>query len=231
MGIAMLVASVPPIALLAYIWYLDRNEREPVRLVVIIFLLSALFGTMVAAYIEDFAMGFLEFTHISDIPILGNLIFYFCVVALAEEFCKRLPVMLVAWENPAFDYRFDVIVYCVASALGFAVAENLSYVYVFGEEVALGRLIPVHAICGVFMGYYLACAKLCEVQANWVGRKRYMRLSLLIPILIHGSWDFCVTTNLVLLETAAIVGIMGLTAYAWFSLNHLAKYDAPLVLR
>ena len=37
----------------------------------------------------------------------------FLVVAVSEEVCKIVPVRLAAWKHPAFDYRFDAVVYSV----------------------------------------------------------------------------------------------------------------------
>lgn len=228
MGVAYFIVSVVPILLLVYIWHLDRLEREPVGLVAAVFVVSALFGTGAAAFIEEIGGFLMEVTFIAYIPLIGDILYYFIVVALVEEFCKRLPVMLLVWNNREFDYRFDAIVYCTASAIGFAVAENIMYVGVFGADIAIGRLIPVHTICGVFMGYYLGCAKICERGGNAAARASYLRMSLLIPVLIHGAWDFCVSVDVVALELAALVGIIALTIFAFVRLKTYARYDAPL---
>ncbi len=227
-GIAYIIVSAVPLLLLCYVWYLDRLEREPIGLVAAVFFASALLGTFAAALLEELGEAFLAETPFMSIPIVGEILFYFVVVALVEEFCKRFPVMLVVWRNPAFDYRFDMIVYCVASAIGFAVAENLLYVAAFGGDIAIGRLIPVHSICGLFMGFYLGCAKICERGGNMAQRKKYLRMSLLIPVLIHGAWDFCVGSDFVLLELGAMVGILVLSVYAFIRLRTYAKFDAPL---
>ena len=228
MGIAYIVVSVVPILLLVYIWYLDRLEHEPLGLVAAVFAVSALIGTAAAALLEELGGAILEGTMVAGIPLVGDFIYFFCIVALVEEFCKRFPVMRLVWKNREFSHRFDAIVYCVASAIGFAVAENLMYVGVYGAEVMIGRLIPVHTICGVFMGYYLGCAKICDNGGNAAARSKYLRLSLLVPVLIHGTWDFCVSCDIELLEMGVLVGIIVLTIYAWRRLHLFAKHDAPL---
>ena len=228
MGIAYIIVSVVPIMLLVYIWYLDRLEHEPFGLVAGVFAFSALLGTASAAFLEEIGGMILQVTAIGGIPLIGDFIYFFCVVALVEEFCKRFPIMRLVWNNPVFDHRFDVIVYCVASAIGFAVAENLMYVGVFGVEVTIGRLIPVHTICGVFMGYYLGCAKICERGGNIEACKKYRRLSLLIPVIIHGAWDFCVSVEIEAFALFAMVGILVLTIFAFRRVHLYAKYDAPL---
>lgn len=228
MAIAYFIVSAVPILLLAYVWHLDRLEREPVGLVAAVFLASALLGTAAAAFIEEIGALVLEISLLAFIPVVGDLLYYFGVVALVEEFCKRLPVMLFVWNNRAFDHRFDAIVYCVASAIGFAVAENFMYVGMYGAEVAVGRLIPVHAICGLFMGYYLGCAKICERGGNAQARAHYLQRSLLVPVLIHGGWDFCVSMGSPTLEMAAMAGILALSVFAFFRLKKYVAFDAPL---
>ena len=228
MGTAYIIVSVIPILLLVYIWYLDRLEHEPWGLVAGVFAASALLGTFSAALLEEVGGMLLGQTPLGEIPIFSDFIYFFFVVALVEEFCKRFPVMRIVWNNSVFDHRFDIIVYCVASAIGFAVAENIMYVGVYGAEVTIGRLIPVHTICGVFMGYYLGCAKICERGGNMEARKKYLILSLAIPVAIHGAWDFCVSVDIDALAYAAMIGIVVLTIYAWRRLHLYAKHDAPL---
>ena len=228
MGIAYIIVSIVPIMLLVYIWYLDRLEHEPIGAVAAVFVASALLGTAAAAAIEELGGFLLGATPLGSIPVFSDFIYFFFVVALVEEFCKRFPVMRIVWNHSVFDYRFDIIVYCVASAIGFAVAENIMYVGVYGAEVTIGRLIPVHTICGVFMGYYLGCAKICERGGNAEARKKYLILSLAIPVAIHGAWDFCVSADIDALAIAAMVGIVVLTIYAWHRLHLYAKHDAPL---
>ena len=96
----------------------------------------------------------------------------------------------------------------------------------FGAEVTIGRLIPVHTICGVFMGYYLGCAKICERGNNLAECKRYRQLSLLIPILIHGAWDFCVSVDELLAFAIAMVSIRP-HRLRLQTLHKYAKFDAP----
>ena len=228
MLLAYAIVSIVPIALLGYVWSLDRLEHEPIGLGAAVFLVSALLGTFAAALLEEIGGVLLDSTILGSVPYVSDFIYFFCIVALVEEFCKRFPVMRIIWNHREFNYRFDVIVYCVASAIGFAVAENLMYVGMYGGDIVIGRLIPVHTICGVFMGYYLGCAKMCERGGNRQARGRYLTKSLLIPVLIHGSWDFCVSVDVAGLELLAMAGILVLTVFAFIRLKTYARFDAPL---
>ena len=125
---------------------------------------------------------------------LGNLIVRnFLIVACSEELCKRLPVRTVLWRHPAFDYRFDAVVYCVFSALGFAALENVLYVAESGLRTAVMRAllsVPGHFFFAVYMGIYLGEAKVCERSGQRRRRGYYLLCSLAVPVLLHGFWDF-----------------------------------------
>ncbi len=87
-----------------------------------------------------------------------------------------------------FDEPYDGIVYSSSVALGFATIENILYLIANGLEYALGRaLLPVssHAIFGVIMGYYLGKAKF-SVHS----KRKWIVLSLLIPFILHGIYDY-----------------------------------------
>ena len=235
MQIAFFVVAAVPLLLLFYVWYLDRNEREPFDLMAKVFLASALLGTASAGILETIGQLLLQFTILGYIPIVRDIVFYFVVVAFVEEFCKRLPVMKLVWKSPNLNYRFDAIVYCVTVAIGFAVAENLMYVCAFGGSVMLGRLFPVHAICGVFMGYYMACAKIYQKSGDRDTCKRYLWMSLLVPMLIHGTWDVCVSASqwadpitATVLMYLAFIGLIVMTVVAFLRLRTYAKFDSPL---
>ena len=45
--------------------------------------------------------------------------------------------------------------------------------------------IPLHATCGIVMGYYMGIAKL-----NIDQRTRSLILSVLFPVIIHGLYDY-----------------------------------------
>ena len=217
---------LPPLALLAYIWWLDRVEHEPVSLVA----KALLFGAISVVY--ALVLELLGENIISLLPLAGvgaAFVDCFFVVALAEESGKRFAMKFAVWKSKEFNYTFDAIVYCVAAALGFAIVENITYMCVDGVGSALGRLIPVHSICGVFMGASLGLAKMHELQ----GRAKAARLahaqSLLVPVLIHGSYDFCLTVDNDYLAGAALLGVLVLTIFTFLYLRKMAKRDKRLM--
>ena len=154
-----LVLAVLPCALLMYlILYMDRNEREPMGLVIRI---MAMGGIMVlpAALIES-AVGGLPF--MKAVGLKNAFYEAFLSAAPIEELCKLIPVLLFAWNRPEFNEENDGIVYAGASALGFALVENVFFV--LGEGLGVGVLravssIPLHCFAGIVMGYYIGKAR------------------------------------------------------------------------
>ena len=67
-----------------------------------------------------------------------------------------------------FNEPMDGIVYAIMVSLGFATVENIFYVYNHpGQEiqVAIMRMftaIPLHAVCGVILGYFVGLAKFSD---------------------------------------------------------------------
>ena len=147
-----LAALVPAVILFVRIYRLDRIEKEPRRLLGILLLSGALLA-LPAAGIQLLAsrtLGSALNRRSAAYLLLDN----FLVVAVSEEVCKIVPVRLAAWKHPAFDYRFDAVVYCVFSALGFAALENILYVAEYGFAVAVSRAllsVPGHCFFAVYL--------------------------------------------------------------------------------
>ncbi len=112
----------------------------------------------------------------------------FVVAAFTEEFFKFAALYYLIWRHKEFDEKYDGIVYAVFVSLGFALVENIMYVFQYGHEVAYARAltaVPVHAILGITMGYYFSLAKFYKKR-----RAVNFLTALLMPILLHGIYDF-----------------------------------------
>ncbi len=229
---AILVSVIPPLILLAYIYKLDAIEHEPVSMLVKIFIFGML-ATIPAIILEVIGDTILIIFGIYSLPGLYTPLIVFLVVAPAEEFCKRSAARLIAWNSPEFNYRFDAVVYWMSAALGFAAAENIIYLFdvPFTQllSAAAVRMIPVHTICGLFMGHYLGQAKAAEAAGNAPLKKRYMRLSLIIPILIHGCYDFGVSVDSSIIPSLTLLGVVILTSTAFRSLKRYAAEDQAII--
>ncbi|ELY68418.1 PrsW family intramembrane metalloprotease [Natrinema versiforme] len=188
--------SVVPAGLLAaYIWYADITTSEPLRLLVVTFLLAILFATF-AAVVNSitrplFGVGF-----------LGSLLFFYLIVGPIEETVKLLAVQVFAYRSDSFDAVIDGAVYGAVAGLGFAAIENAIYIgRVVGEAdpeagalataggIATVRALagPGHVIYSAIAGYYLGLAKFNREYAGPIVLK-----GLLVAAFVHGTYNVTV---------------------------------------
>ena len=224
-------ALLPVILILRYIYRLDKNEREPLGLVLFVVALGAAF-TLPCGSVESFLIG--VFGAIYDTSTVKYAFIENTVcVALVEELSKWLVIMIFVWKNRNFDYRYDSIVYAVAASLGFAALENVLYISRFGTGIAIGRAvfaIPGHTTFGVFMGFFMSRAKASLLGGNERGLRRYKLLALVIPMFIHGLYDFLLSDQ----ADAAGYGnwffvfVIVLDIIAWILIKHEFRTDRRL---
>ena len=168
---------------------------------------------------------------VPDTTILGLLLENMIGVALVEEFFKMQACKLSVWRNPEFNYTFDGIVYSVAAAIGFAAFENLMYVFDGGLATALARAItaiPGHTIFGIFMGMHLGIAKYQEVRGNRASASRHKRLALLVPMVLHGLYDFICSLNSEVGMVIFFVGLIILDIIAIRNVKAFGANDTPI---
>lgn len=185
------LALLPALALVVWIYKKDNVEREPVGLIFKTFafgVVSAIPAVALELLFEVILEKFIQ----DKTALLYIIIDNFLGVALIEEYCKLRATKLAIWKKPAFNYKFDAIVYCVTAALGFAAIENILYVLEGGLSTAFMRAllsVPCHAIDGIIMGYFFGTAKEYERFGNRKMCRRYLKLSVFIPMVEHGIYD------------------------------------------
>lgn len=185
------LAVLPVVALLYYIWIMDPEEKEPPRLLASLVALGVL-STIVAIVLENAgSLAVLGEWHGSQVGYL--MAENFIVVALVEELCKFVILRVRTWNHEAFDYMFDGIVYAVFVSLGFAVAENISYVFEYGLGTGIVRAftaVPGHCLFAIFMGYFYSRARRSAVQGKPLASALFTVASLAVPVFLHGTYDF-----------------------------------------
>ena len=184
------LALLPAIALVVWIYRQDRVEKEPKGLLWKVFLFGVL--SVIPAMILEILLEEIFLVFVDEDTLCYVILDNFIGVAMIEELCKMKAAKRAAWKHPAFNYKFDAIVYCVTSALGFAAIENVMYCMDADIETAVTRAllsVPSHAIDGVIMGYFFGVAKEAELVGNRRRRKRYLRLSVFMPMIEHGIYD------------------------------------------
>lgn len=199
MGKLVVLAIIPGIVMLTMVYRMDKVEKEPKKLLLKLFFFGvlSLIPTMIFEIIgEDVLLGD-ESTYGYWQLAIDN----FLVVGFSEEFWKYFFLKKGSWKNKAFDYRFDAVVYAVVVSMGFAVPENILYVLDNGFVNAIVRAlvsVPGHAAFGVAMGIYYGQAKYYECRGDKRGKRRNLRKAVLVPMLMHGFFDFCLSTDNIL---------------------------------
>ncbi|WP_147533809.1 glutamic-type intramembrane protease PrsW [Bacillus marasmi] len=178
--LGILSAGIAPgAALLSYFYLKDQYGSEPFSVV----LKTFLFGAILV-----FPLAFIQYIFAAENIGQSEFINAFVLTGFLEEFFKWFILIYTVYQHVAFDEPYDGIVYGASVSLGFATAENIVFLLANGLEHALGRaFLPVssHALFGVIMGFYIGKGKFTlQSKRKWLG------LSLIIPFLLHGIYDY-----------------------------------------
>lgn len=181
----MFISILPIVVILVFIRRIDRFHAEPMKLLIRLMVLGMI-SVIPIIIVELLLTRFNTFT--GDLSAFYDA---FVVAGFTEETFKWLIIMVFVFHSVEFDEPLDGIVYAVFVSMGFAVVENLLYVYGNGFSNGIMRAVtavPAHMLFGVMMGYYLSMYK-------FVNKKYYLVLSLIFPIILHGLYNFILMSN------------------------------------
>ena len=227
--ILLLAALLPAGFLMRRVYRLDTIEKEPSDLLWRLVLMGAL--SAIPAATAEMILGRILGRFVKEGSTLYLALENFIVVAGSEELFKRWPVRKTAWNHPAFNYRFDAVVYCVYAALGFAALENVLYVARFGFSVAVSRAllsVPGHFFFAVYMGIFLGESKLAEHMGDYRRSRRKLRQGLIVPMILHGFWDFSLSTGSPAMTAAFYAFVILFFLIADKSLHRASDTDQPV---
>ena len=188
----LFLAIAPVIVVILYIYFKDKYEKEPIKILAISFLLGATVSIILTFIIGYIASSLVPLTDVKSVS--QQFIKAFFTVALVEEFSKYIIVRFYAQRNNEFNEPFDGIVYAVMVSMGFAALENILYTFQYGYGVGVTRAftaVPAHATFGIIMGYFMGKAKFSK------NRIKLNLLGLLLATLFHGSYDFFLFINFI----------------------------------
>ncbi|MDA9796330.1 PrsW family glutamic-type intramembrane protease [Candidatus Pelagibacter ubique] len=193
--LTLLFTIVPPILILLFFVLTDRFKEPKITIITVFFLgfLICLPAGILNQLSHDFFFNGSDYSE--------NLTGSFLGPAWAEELLKFSILYLIILKRDEFNEPMDGLVYGVVVSLGFATYENYTYVYEwastvakeenydflkFSYHVAKARsysAIPMHGLNGAVMGYYFGLYA-------FSGNKNYLALSLILPYLFHGFYNF-----------------------------------------
>lgn len=166
-----LIAGILPMLLYAwFLYYLDRYEKEPLKLLLGVFLWGALVAGSAAFAVNSLSsFGIFFFTQSEFAAQVATTTL---VAPVVEETLKGMALLIIfLLFRPEFDSPLDGIVYGGIAALGFAATENVWYIHQFGYlqngmqgllEITLVRVVLVgwqHPFYTAFTGLGFALAR------------------------------------------------------------------------
>ncbi len=241
----ILAAVVPALLLLIQVYRADRLEKEPAAL-----LLSLVFWGVIATELAALAEqgGILLLEKLikpqhsalwsfgwgvrnparAQVSALHDVLLNFGVVAISEEGIKYLFLRLRTWKSPEFNCSFDGVVYAVFLSLGFALWENIRYALANGMITALARAVtavPGHGCFGVFMGIWYGLAKKASLQGKKGKSLGFRILAVLIPVLLHGTYDYVATSELTRLGWLFLPFVACMFVVSYLLVRAMSRFD------
>ena len=185
--ISFFMAVIPSLLFVWYYYKQDKLRRQPKGLIIKVFMIGSIYTLPVyfLEYIVSLSNAYFDISY-----ILFYFFEAFIVTGLCEEYIKLRIVKKYVYETGNFSGIMDGIIYTITASLGFACMENVIYVMHGTLAMALARgvtAVPMHAVCGGMMGYYIGMAKFAGTKKE---EKFLMNRGLWLAICVHGLYDF-----------------------------------------
>ena len=206
----LLLAVLPSVVLVYYIFRKDRLHPEPVWQLLKAFSYGMISGLLaMAASALLMGLGLHEGSPEESLSVNASLAFW--GAAVPEELCKLLMLWLFLRRCADFDEHVDGIVYAVCVGMGFAALENCLYIFseLYGDghvswaetvsstlQLSLTRgllSVPGHFGFAVLMGYFYSCAHFRPERKG-----EFLLWAFLAPVIAHTLFD------LILFETSYV---------------------------
>ena len=204
-----LLALIPVIGLLVFIYFNDKKEKEPIGFLIALFFLGM--ATVVTAIIGEWIGGAMLGVVFDETSVMKQIIDAIFVVGFWEELGKFMVLWLFTWKNKHFNYSYDAIVYAVFVSLGFAALENVVYVFESGTGTAIARMltaVPGHACFAVFMGFFYSKAKYASLTKKKGTCIKNLLLAFVIPMFVHGVYDAILMVGQVTSENVGALAVL-----------------------
>lgn len=232
--ILLFLAVIPVIIICTYIYMKDKN-KEPGLLLIKLFGLgiASCFLVLIVSNIVFKIFPFMQ-NEVEQMSFFEVMVYAFIGVGLIEEACKWFMTYKGAYSAKEYDEVYDGIVYAVYVSLGFAFFENL--LYVLGNQsisvgISRGLLaVPGHACDAVFMGYYLSLAKVYSYKGNKHQERKNLALSVLVPTILHGIYDFCLFSQIDILLLIFFIFVITLYIVSLKKIKQLSSQSQPKTL-
>ena len=177
---------------LIYLRRLDIFEKDRWFPVLITMGLGVIF-TFFCIFLYDFSSLTLHFD--LNGSFINDLLYCVFGIGLIEETVKIIPLLLILKFSKEVNEPYNFILYASASALGFALLENIMY-FDGSPGIVHGRSVTSvlgHMMFTSIVAYGLILAKYRHNNRTLIG---YFILYLLYASIAHGIYDFLIFYNL-----------------------------------
>ena len=195
MHFVYIIAAIFPAILILYYAYKQDKFPEPKEIVVKTFIFGCaitLVIKLIIPVLDNYSTSYFK-------GETFNFFDSFIRAAFLEELFKLFILVFYCTRKVEFDEPMDGLVYGMAASLGFAAYENIEYVLYYYKEPSFQlayiralSAVPLHALVGAVMGF-LITQSIFESKYNY----QNLLLALLIPVLIHGLYNYIYSTSLI----------------------------------
>ncbi len=229
-ALSLFFSIVPITFYLIILWWLDKYEREPFRIIFYHFLWgmtgAVILSVLISALINNIIIkNFIEV----DFQELASTII---IAPIVEEAFKGF-ILIITLNKIQFDNLTDGIVYGGSIGLGFGLTENFLYFF-FGSENLSELLnlilmrdifsISTHFVATASFGGIIALAKFKDIPRKII----FILTGFVISIVIHSMWNFLVS-----FEITFIAGIMMIIAsliIVFFLIQFSLSYEKHILM-
>jgi len=213
--LATIFSFLASIVWVVVIYKIDKHEKEPIPLLIKLFITSMILSFVAAFFNRLDAKLFGEF---------GSLI----LVGFIEEGVKFLAVWLIVFKHKEFNSPIDGVIYASISALGFAFVENIEYNFlmlkhfdhqVVNQALFVRAFMPfMHVLMSSIWGYALGMYKL------HIFNKQKLIIFFLLGAIAHSSYDILVTI-IPFIMTLLFAILITFFIFKVIHLNRVSKVD------
>jgi len=236
-----LLALVPPLLVMMLIYFTDRFEKEPLHLI-----FFCIAGGVLTTFIITLTVKWFPGLYRIELasPFLQAALNSFIQAGVVEETLKFAVVYILVVKSRHFNEPFDAVVYYVAVAVGFALIENLGYIFMGSYEaieyagqtglyapflrisafMAVMRSLPAHMVFAGLSGYFVAQYKFRRSPHG--GQWLWMAWG--VGVIVHGVFNFLLYVMPGAVDTIAAAGWLFLAAGAGVLLNIQLLLASPL---
>jgi protease PrsW len=184
--LAIGVTLVPGLLWLLFFYLEDKYEKEPISLLLGIFVAGGIAAYAIAKPLTSILMPEVA---ILEQSFLGNFINQFLIEACIEMLTIFMIVRYTVYFSDEFNEPADGLIYSIAAGLGFAATYNILYISglnAINPGVVLSRMISFYLVIAIFsgiMGYFIGIAKFSEKGNAY--KEFLMLIGFLIAVLLN----------------------------------------------